>query len=141
VDLLPTFCAAAGVVPPADAKLDGESMLEALEGKPFVRTKPLFWLFKDKSEKIVEPDWWAPLAVREGDWKLLCSYDGQRVELYNFKEDRDETELKDLSREYPEISARLTQMVLKWHATLPMERDPTTSGKKNPETSGGNDEH
>ncbi|MDA9260496.1 sulfatase-like hydrolase/transferase [Puniceicoccaceae bacterium] len=135
VDLLPTFCAAAGIVPPADAMLDGENMLEALEGHPFVRTKPLFWLFKDKGGKIVEPDWWAPLAVREGDWKLLCSYDGQRVELYNFKEGRDETEVKDLSKEYPEVTARLTKMVIEWHATLPMEKDPTTSGPKNPATS------
>jgi len=59
LDLLPTICAIAGAPAPADRVLDGESILPLLEGRPFQRTKPLFW--------------WrlgGDAVLREGDWKL-----------------------------------------------------------------------
>ncbi|WP_411826113.1 sulfatase-like hydrolase/transferase [Luteolibacter sp. AS25] len=130
VDLLPTFCAVAGVVPPESAELDGENMIEALRGKEIERTKPLFWLFKDKGGEIEEPHWWASLAVRDGDWKLLCSFDGKRAELYNLKESYEQDKPMDKASENPEITARLTKMATEWYATLPMEADPTTRPTK-----------
>ena len=43
VDLLPTFCAAAGVTPPTDANGDGENLLPAFKGESVLRTRPIFW--------------------------------------------------------------------------------------------------
>lgn len=111
VDLLPTFCAAAGVPLPPEAKGDGENLLEAFKGKPVLRTQPLFWRYKTNR-----------VAVRDGKWKLVTNIDGTQSTLHNLKRDRGEVE--DLSISHPEINARLTNMVLDWYATLPTEADP-----------------
>ena len=84
VDLLPTFCAVAGVPLPSEYRPDGENMLPAFEGHPVVRTKPLFWEWRGPSP---EPDWWPRLAVREGDWKLVIGPTTERMELHNLAKD------------------------------------------------------
>lgn len=79
-DLLPTMCAIAGVAAPADRKLDGASLLPLLENKPLNRQVPLYWNHREK------------LALREGDWKLLCDALGfSEFELYNLRQDIAET--------------------------------------------------
>ncbi|QDU86692.1 Arylsulfatase precursor [Pirellulimonas nuda] len=115
VDLLPTFCAAAGVTPPAEADGDGENLLEALDGKQVVRTRPLFWRYRSTD-----------LAVRDGDWKLVTTPDGEQSELHNLKSDRAEEVAKDRSDTHPEITQRLTKLVLDWNATLPTKADPAS---------------
>ncbi|RLT10958.1 MAG: hypothetical protein DWI21_03280 [Planctomycetota bacterium] len=121
VDLLPTFCAAAGVTPPTDANGDGENMLPALKGESFLRTRPIFW--RNNGNKK-DPNFWPDLAVRDGDWKLVTTFDGQRVELHNLKSNRAEDVAKDQSKDHPEIVARLTKLALDWKATLPTKADP-----------------
>ncbi len=113
VDLFPTFCAAAGISYPAQARGDGENLLEAFHGKPVLRTRPLFWRYGPND-----------VAVREGDWKLVTTMDNTITELHNLKMDRAEAEAKDLSKVHPEITARLKKMVVNWYATLPSEVDP-----------------
>ncbi|TWU32512.1 sulfatase-like hydrolase/transferase [Novipirellula artificiosorum] len=122
VDLLPTFCAAAGVTPPAEAQCDGENLLAAFNGEPVLRTRPIFWQHTGAGG---EPDGWPRLAVRDGDWKLVTDNDGVRVELHNMKSDRTEEIAKDQSKAHPEVVSRLTKMVLDWKATLPTKPDPT----------------
>lgn len=122
VDLLPTFCAAAGVTPPAEAEGDGENLIAAFNGKAVARTRPIFWLHTGKN---AEPDWWPRLAVRDGDWKLVMTYGANRVELHNLGTDRAENARKDQSQEHPEIVARLSKLALDWQATLPTTADPT----------------
>jgi N-acetylgalactosamine-6-sulfatase len=121
VDLLPTFCAAAGVSPPADAQGDGENMLPALTDTAFRRTRPVFWRIAG-NDKL--PDYWPDLAVREGDWKLVTTFDGRRVELHDLGSDRGEEASRDRSREQPALVARLTKLALAWQATLPTKADP-----------------
>lgn len=124
VDLLPTFCAAAGVTLPADYKPDGENLLDAFNGKERKRTKPIFWQWLGNKN---EPDWWPRLAVREGDWKLLMTDDAKRVELHCLTEDRGE--LNDVSKDHPDIVARLSKLALEWKATLPAKPNPECIGK------------
>jgi N-acetylgalactosamine-6-sulfatase len=121
VDLLPTFCAAAGVTPPTDANGDGENLLPALKGESVLRTRPIFW--RNNGNKK-DPNFWPDLAVRDGDWKLVTTFDGQRVELHNLKSNRAEDVAKDQSKDHPEIVARLTKLALDWKATLPTKADP-----------------
>jgi arylsulfatase A-like enzyme len=125
VDLLPTFCAAAGVIPPAEANGDGESLLEAFNGKPILRTRPIFWRIDGQKGSA---DFWPDLAVRDGDWKLVTTFDGKRVELHNLKTDRAEEAGNDLSGKYPEVTARLKKMALDWKGTLPVAADPSCIG-------------
>lgn len=125
VDLLPTLCAAAGVLIPDDYEGDGENLLDALKGKSIVRTKPIFWDWRGKKS---EPDYWPRLAVREGDWKLVMTDDASRTELYRLADDRDES--KNLAKQHPDVVARLTQLVIDWKATLPKEPNPDCRSKQ-----------
>jgi N-acetylgalactosamine-6-sulfatase len=122
VDLLPTLCAAAGVTPPADYRGDGENLLPSLLGRPTARTKPVFWEWRGNQ---TEPDWWPRLAVRDGDWKLLLTYDAKRVSLHRLPADRAESQ--DVSTENPAVVARLSQLALAWKASLPANPPPGCS--------------
>jgi N-acetylgalactosamine-6-sulfatase len=125
VDLLPTFCAAAGVTPPADARGDGENLLAAFNGQPILRTRPIYWRYRSTD-----------LAVRDGDWKLVTTVDGQQTELHNLKSNRAEDVAKDQSKAHPEIITRLSKMVHDWYATLPTKPDPTCVSQE-PRRKGG----
>jgi len=114
VDLLPTLCAAAGAALPAGYRGDGENVLPALQGKPTARTRPVFWEWRGNQ---TEPDWWPRLAVRDGDWKLLLTYDAKRVSLHRITADR--AEAKDESATQTEVVARLSRLALDWKASLP----------------------
>jgi uncharacterized sulfatase len=63
------------------------------------------------------------LAVREGDWKLLCDYDGARPELYDLARDRGEK--TNLAGGQPDIVTRLTTAVRAWHTTMPPDNGRT----------------
>lgn len=64
-DVLPTICEITGIAPPADRKLDGESVAALLRGGEFRRARPLYWQF---NYALSEPK----LAMRDGDWKILA---------------------------------------------------------------------
>jgi N-acetylgalactosamine-6-sulfatase len=116
VDLLPTLCAAAGVTLPADYRGDGENLLPALLGQPVARTRPIFWEWRGNQ---TEPDWWPRLAVRDGDWKLLLTYDAKRLSLHRVPADR--AEASDASAANPALAARLSRLALDWKASLPTQ--------------------
>jgi N-acetylgalactosamine-6-sulfatase len=115
VDLLPTFCQAAGIALPEDYDPDGESMLEALVGADAKRGGAIHWEWVAKSRG----DDWANLAVRDGDWKLLMTYDGKRKELYNIPNDR--AEKHNLLKQNPGIAEELARKALDWKQSLPTE--------------------
>jgi N-acetylgalactosamine-6-sulfatase len=119
VDLLPTLCAAAGVALPAEYHGDGENLLAALEGKVIARTRPIFWEWLGNK---TEPDGWPRLAVRDGDWKLVMTDDGKRLELHRLSADR--AEAADVAKKHPELVARLMKLALEWKATLPEKPNP-----------------
>jgi arylsulfatase A len=52
VDIMPTICDVLQLQPPADKELDGSSILNVLQGKEFVRKKPLYWYFYRTSPEI-----------------------------------------------------------------------------------------
>ena len=56
------------------------------------------------------------LAVREGDWKLICDFDGTAAELYNVVQDPSES--NNLAETYPELAQRLVRQVTEWYATI-----------------------
>jgi arylsulfatase A-like enzyme len=119
VDLLPTLCAAAGVQLPENYHPDGENVLEVFHGRPFERTKPVFWDFRAGNRQAV---CWASLSVREGEWKLVMDERAKRRELYRVGEDR--AEAKDISGQHLQTVERLTKLALDWKASLPAAPDP-----------------
>src|SRR5690606_30222183 len=103
-DLVPSLLALARVQPPEGVTFDGEDVSLTLVGRSSdSRKSPIFWRrppdrkFWPGQQGEPQPD----LAVRQGDWKLLCDYDGTRAELYNLKVDRGET--KNLAGEHPDV--------------------------------------
>ena len=113
VDLLPTLTAVAGVSPVAAS--NGENVVDAWQGKAFVRNKPLFWEWR--WTVLGNAQYAAPqLAVRQGDWKFLCMPDGSGAELYNLKSDPEERS-NDVA-ENPEIAQSLKELVQSWKSAL-----------------------
>ncbi len=105
-DLLPTFCAAAGVsVPEANAR-DGVDLLPHLRGQ---RTGAphdiLFWKIKSAT------------AVRRGDWKLVRTLPDGTPHLYHLGEDLGET--RDRASERPEVVRELHAAWEAWNRPLP----------------------
>ncbi len=118
IDLVPSLQAMAGVEPPSGAELDGENLLPVLLGESDAsRAKPLFFSrppdFKNSSGQENLPD----LAVRKGNWKLLCAYDGSGQELYDLA--LDPGEKKDLAEVHPEIASDLASQVVAWYESMP----------------------
>lgn len=65
-------------------------------------------------------------SMRSGDWKLICNYEDQSLELYNLKEDLGET--KNLAESRPEKREELYRKLKQWieqtHAPIPTEPNP-----------------
>ena len=124
MDLAPTLLGIAGAKPERGVAFDGENIADALLGKSSAasRKAPIFWRRPpdrpgDAGANL--PD----LAMREGNWKLLCEYDGSRPELYDLARDRAET--ANVAAANPEIVRRLTAALLDWHRSMPPDNGPS----------------
>jgi N-acetylgalactosamine-6-sulfatase len=117
VDFLPTICKLAGVAVPASVKPEGEDVSDIWLGASRPRKQPLYWewLFnvQGKEDGYMPP----PLAIRDGQWKLLAAHDGSRVELYDIPGDPGET--KDVASAHPDVVKTLTAKLLAWQKALP----------------------
>lgn len=113
VDLLPTFAEIAGVALPDCYTPDGESMADALRGKPLKRSKPIFWNWRGPKNG----DWWPCWVVRDGDWKFLMDEEGKRRELYHIP--NNSTESQNLIEEHPDIAMKLEGMLNDWRESIP----------------------
>lgn len=124
-DLVPSLLSLAGTKFEPPVTPDGEDLSATLLGREErSRTAAIFWR-RPPDRKNAPPDLMEPqpdLAVREGQWKLLCNYDGSGRQLYDLLEDRAETH--NLAEQLPELSERLSGMVLEWHRSMPADRGP-----------------
>jgi N-acetylgalactosamine-6-sulfatase len=94
VDLLSTFCAAAGVTVPRAARVDGINLLpHLLEGRDIRDRGPLLWqldLYPNMQRRTPKPTPFATEAAIHGQWKLLTR-EGQPLELFDLQADVGET--------------------------------------------------
>jgi uncharacterized sulfatase len=134
MDLSPTLLSLAGARKPEG--LDGVDLSSTLLGKESrSHPGPLFWRRPPDRKTWLPalPDPQPDLAVREGDWKLLCEYDGSKPRLYDLGKDQGET--NDLAAEEPAVTSRLTASVLAWHRMMPADNGPQLGA--NPPPGGG----
>lgn len=119
VDLLPTFLELAGQKLPKGYQPDGESIVSALKGKPFKRSKPIHWLQGlNKSRPTATA--WPRLGICEGPWKLLyndLNPNQPKVELYNIE--KDWAEKVDVAAKNPNVVKALCKKIVEWEKTLP----------------------
>ncbi len=119
VDFFPTFCSLAGL-PLSDVSFDGVDMSSAFRGQEPERDRPLLWEYgRDPSylRPGLESDRSPPLAIRDGNWKLLMNSDGSGAELYDFGTSFAET--SNVAGEHPDVVTRLSKAILDWWQALP----------------------
>jgi uncharacterized sulfatase len=123
-DLVPSLLHFARAHTPASVRFDGENILDTLLGRSTAsRQAPLFW--RRPPDRKFSPYGLPPqpdLAMREGDWKLLCDYDGSNAELYDLAQDRGES--TNRATQNPDLVRRLITRVLAWHHSLPPDNGP-----------------
>lgn len=117
IDVIPTCLDAAGVKNLQDfPSLEGQSLLEVINGKAENSGRQIFWEHEGNR------------AVRKGDWKLVSRYSDdyryfnawgwekeprtEEWELYNIREDR--WEFNDVSAEHPELVNEMKNEFLHW---------------------------
>jgi arylsulfatase A-like enzyme len=116
LDLAPSLLSIAGLSPPAGVVFDGENISGALLGKNATsRQAPLFWNRPPdrKSQPAMGLGVQRDLAMREGNWKFLCDYDGANAELYDLAADRAEN-TNVAARNEAKVTALRAQL-LKWY--------------------------
>jgi arylsulfatase A-like enzyme len=123
MDLLPTFCALAGVDPPGDRTLDGYDLSPLLLGKSAaaVRDRVFYW----REEQL-----W---AVRVGPWKAHFITQGcygigpervehQTPELYHLE--HDPSEKYNIAQYHPDVIERLAAIAEEHRASVePVENE------------------
>ena len=110
MDLTASFLAAAGVAPPAGAKLEGIDLVPLIRAgaKPVSRT--LFWRVATAGLN--------QRAVRDGDWKLL-SEGSARIMLFDVSKDLGERD--DVAASNTTVVRRMYQQLLAWEKDVDAE--------------------
>ncbi|HEX3869164.1 MAG TPA: sulfatase/phosphatase domain-containing protein, partial [Pirellulales bacterium] len=127
IDLVPSLLRLAGL-DASELPADGEDCFDALfANDPTGRRGMLFWRRPPDRPPKADATTCADLAVREGRWKLLCDYDGTRVELYDL--DNDPVESTNVAGQHADVAKRLTSAVVAWHRSLPPDNGPGYDAK------------
>lgn len=107
-DIFTTLLDAAGVTPPENLPVDGESLLSLLDGDGWTRSAPIYWHFPHYCNQGDTPG----MAVRDGKYKLIYFFESDHLELYNLEEDPGEG--RDISDLLPEITSALLERLSTW---------------------------
>lgn len=98
-DWMPTLCGLAGYRSNTDLNWDGHDVWAQISGGAPVASRQLYW---------VSPHFLTS-AVRDGNWKLVVTKEGNRAELFDLAADPNEKD--DLAVKYPERVAALRQLM------------------------------
>lgn len=112
MDLFPSFLSMAGLQNPERKRIDGKDISSAFYGNPLPNNRALFWYFPNEP-KPGNPGFISPeYAVRKEQWKLLMQENQSGHELYNLKEDPQES--RNVAGRYPGIVDSLQQILQEW---------------------------
>lgn len=128
IDLVPSLLEIAGV-DALGVNFDGELLADVVLGKSQAsRREMLFFRRPPDRDAFYGDDDLPDLAVRDGDWKLLCEYDGSDRQLYNLATDRGET--TNVATEHAAVADRLSKRLLTWHKEMPSDHGATYRSPK-----------
>jgi len=106
IDLMPTFCAAAGTDLPSELKVDGRNVLDVLTGKSPAPQRTLFFEWREGGN--------TQLAALHGNMKLVINGEN-RPELYDVE--ADPAERINQAADYAELTKQLDGELASWMAT------------------------
>lgn len=112
---LATLC---GLELPDGKVYDGEDRASVFLGAPSARKEPIFWEYgvyptiMPGTSEHQSP----PLAMRDGNWKLLVNPDGSNPKLFNLKTDPSES--KDLAESKPRKTQVMKDATFAWWSEM-----------------------
>ena len=86
IDLVPTLLALTNTPRPDSAVYDGEQLVGTLIGEGGSRQAPIFFRRPPDRNSFYGEEDLPDLAMRSGNWKLLCEYDGSDPQLYDWRQ-------------------------------------------------------
>lgn len=119
IDIKPSLLEFTGTKAPEDVITDGEHILKTMLGKSDAsRSAPIFYSRPPDRKHFFGFENLPDLAVRDGEWKLLCDYDGSRPELYNIVNDPGEQ--RNLAKVQAKRAKKMAQKVVSWYKSMPV---------------------
>ncbi|MEZ5039962.1 MAG: sulfatase-like hydrolase/transferase [Saprospiraceae bacterium] len=119
IDVKPSLMQFAGIDDSENSLCDGENLIETMLGQTMASRKaPVFYTRPPDRKNYYGFDNLPDLAMRNGNWKLLCDYDGSRPELYNIVDDPGES--YNLANERKEIVEEMTKQLVAWYQSMPI---------------------
>lgn len=120
IDIFPSVCSLLGINYPKN--LDGTTKTKAFNGNSMDEVLPIMWEYGSNpggsilpgNKKNISPN----LAIRDGDWKLLINVDSTNAQLYNLKNDPQET--INLAKQQKVITQKLSEKVINWRKSMPV---------------------
>ena len=131
-DLYPTLLQIAGVTgdPKHNAHVDGVSLVPLLKQQGSLQREALYWHYPHYNIMAETPHG----IIRQGDYKLIESYEDGKLGLYDLRKDRAET--KNLAAMMPAKAAALRDKLHRWRedigAQMPTpnpDYDPARAGR------------
>ena len=111
LDLLPTYCAFAGI-PLPNAPFAGEDMSDVFRGSTRSRVRPLLWEYGTVSAlSPASPK----LAIRDGQYKFMRDPDGSQRELYLIPQDHAEATNLVSQPAYAGVVTNLEAQLMTWY--------------------------
>ncbi|MDX1284673.1 MAG: sulfatase-like hydrolase/transferase [Draconibacterium sp.] len=125
-DFYPTLLELAGAELKPEEHTDGVSLVPLLKGDT-IAERPLIWHYPHYGNQGGEPS----SIIREGEWKLIHYYEDGREELYNLKNDLEETTnvANDNADLVKQMSQKLFTMLDEMGARFPT-KDPTWTAER-----------
>ncbi|MCS7016045.1 MAG: sulfatase [Gemmatales bacterium] len=120
-DFFPTVLAAVGLPLPSDRVFDGVNLLPLFEGKVLTRSIPMYWRYHAAPGPF-------KVALRHGDWKILANLDFTQFELYNLRDDPQET--TNLASKHPDKLRELLDQLRPLHQAIEKEGPDWWKGYK-----------
>ncbi|MGQ9505110.1 MAG: sulfatase [Thermogutta sp.] len=108
IDVYPTILEITGVADAEGHSSDGVSIVPLLRQQGSLAKRAIYWHYPHYHRGGATPY----SAVRDGDWKLIEFFEDNHVELYNLKEDPEES--KDLATQYPEKADAIRAQLHRW---------------------------
>lgn len=125
-DFYPTILELCGAELKPEEHVDGQSLVPLLKGET-MDERPLIWHYPHYGNQGGEPS----SIIREGDWKLIHYYEDGREELYNLRNDLEETTniAANNTERVKQMSEKLFTMLNEMGARFP-EKDPTWTAER-----------